>query len=90
MRLLAIITITAMANLYLANAKLSPDATACEIKQKFFSSRHDALKEAYKWENCGPDIIKRERLSKGQELSWGEASKQVSKSILIQSADNAR
>ena len=47
-----------MANLYFANAKLSPDATACEIKQKFFSYAHDAIKEAYKWKNCGPDMYK--------------------------------
>ena len=74
MRLLAIITIMATADIYLANAScwscnaanqrrswpLSPDATACEVKQKLFSSSpddfgepQDALKEAFDGKNCG-------------------------------------
>ena len=63
MRLLAIITIMATADIYLANGAnqrppLSPDATACEVKQKFFSSSpdafgepQDALKEAFDGNN---------------------------------------
>ena len=49
----------AAAGIYLANAKLSPDATACQIKHKFFSpyqGERDALKQAFDKKNCGAPL----------------------------------